>query len=545
MWKTGTAWKIRQIEAKALKKLRNNRNTLPFAEYVDDPEQALKNIERYRQDYYRFGKVYSEGSKKIKTAKTNQRVSFKDFDVDLSTLESGEVVRGVLPAKPKKKKEEKKLGAKILVPVIKRNEEETMRQREFHKKVKTDNIYTYFQTKGYTVEQIDQVLSELDDVKKALLVKRYGSDFKNPVLRELTPEEQNLFNKLLNPYLLNHLRKLNGEIKVKFSRKANTPNATDNIYSYYQAKGFSVEQIDQVLADLDETKKALLVKKYGPDFKNPVLGELTREEKGDFSRILNPYLLNHLRKLNGEVKVKASRKPSTGRKIITNIYTHLNEQGFSNEEIDIAISSLTPLFRGTLEKRFGSDLKNPVLNKLEEADYVRFYLVISKMKKTMMKNREDNAVLQLKEEVVETPVAEEIVETPVVEEVVVKEEETVEEVIEPVIAERQVLLFTVEPKKESITKEELKSILSIFNTPDFIEAAKTYEPTTYLILTLKLGYVNGKTYSSEAIADMLDIEVEDVNAIYKEGLNKLKAELINMIDEAIEKDINQTTRKLK
>ena len=65
-------------------------------------------------------------------------------------------------------------------------------------------------------------------------------------------------------------------------------------------------------------------------------------------------------------------------------------------------------------------------------------------------------------------------------------------------------------------------------------------PKEAIIISLKLGYVDGKYFSTEAIAKFLEIEEEEVREtikkillIYKENINEL---LDNIITMATQKD---------
>lgn len=59
-----TRERIRQIEAKAMRKLRRFRGTKKFADYMDDPEKALKFLEGARQEGFRDEKTDSSDKKK-------------------------------------------------------------------------------------------------------------------------------------------------------------------------------------------------------------------------------------------------------------------------------------------------------------------------------------------------------------------------------------------------------------------------------------------------------------------------------------------------
>ena len=74
--------------------------------------------------------------------------------------------------------------------------------------------------------------------------------------------------------------------------------------------------------------------------------------------------------------------------------------------------------------------------------------------------------------------------------------------------------------------------------PEFIELTKTMPIKTAIIVSLRLGYVDGKCFSSKNISDFLSISLEEVIEISKSGILILKNKLNNMIDEEIDRTDN-------
>ena len=71
---------------------------------------------------------------------------------------------------------------------------------------------------------------------------------------------------------------------------------------------------------------------------------------------------------------------------------------------------------------------------------------------------------------------------------------------------------------------------------EFIEMTKKKPLDECLILSLKLGYFQEKYFSTDAIADFLDVDKEYVINITKQGLTSYKERLNQMIEEAITKE---------
>ena len=70
-------------------------------------------------------------------------------------------------------------------------------------------------------------------------------------------------------------------------------------------------------------------------------------------------------------------------------------------------------------------------------------------------------------------------------------------------------------------------------------------PKAAVIIALRLGYVDGKYFSSESIATFLGIETQEVIETTTEILNLYKKNLNSFIDKAISyTEYKGTTRKL-
>ena len=134
-----TRERVRQILAKGLRKLRYSKYTKGYAVYMEYPDQAIANIDSLRQKYAE----------------------------DLGTTKE------FLPKRIKAEKV-KRLEIKL-----------------------TKSIYEYF--RDFTNEQIEEMLSRLNDDEMVLLNKRYGNDLLNPTITELTKEEEKKLYGILIP----------------------------------------------------------------------------------------------------------------------------------------------------------------------------------------------------------------------------------------------------------------------------------------------------------------------------------------------------------
>lgn len=134
--------RIRQIEAKAIKKLRNSKGIKELAVYMENPDKALQNIYQYR-------KKYAESNNCI------TKVYFNSADETIEKESEEEMPRTVKP------------------------------------------IYDLFPL--FTKEQVDEMLTKLTDEERKLIYMRYGPDLENPNSGVLTQEQLKYFYNNLIP----------------------------------------------------------------------------------------------------------------------------------------------------------------------------------------------------------------------------------------------------------------------------------------------------------------------------------------------------------
>lgn len=83
-------------------------------------------------------------------------------------------------------------------------------------------------------------------------------------------------------------------------------------------------------------------------------------------------------------------------------------------------------------------------------------------------------------------------------------------------------------------KEDYLNVLKLMGSPKFDEILKLFTPKEAIIVCLKLGYVDEKYFTTEAIANFLGIELDEVREITKKALLIYKENINQMLDEAIE-----------
>ena len=88
--------------------------------------------------------------------------------------------------------------------------------------------------------------------------------------------------------------------------------------------------------------------------------------------------------------------------------------------------------------------------------------------------------------------------------------------------------------------KELDTLLSLFRTPKVLEYIQTMPPKEATIIYLKLGFVNGKRYTTIDIAEFLDITTFEVREVNKKFLLGSKDIITASLDDVITEVINKT-----
>jgi len=123
-------------------------------------------------------------------------------------------------------------------------------------------------------------------------------------------------------------------------------------------------------------------------------------------------------------------------------------------------------------------------------------------------------------------------------EIIPEEKKQIEAKKEVVVNEQIEALPKEAPKNlllsnDNVTKEEGVKILELLRTPIFTQMMELLSPKDAVIISLKLGYVDGKYFSTESIAKFLEIEEDEVRETTKKGLLLYKENINEFIDNAV------------
>ena len=228
---------------------------------------------------------------------------------------------------------------------------------------------------------------------------------------------------------------------------------------------------------------------------------------------------------------------------------------YTKEQVNEMLLKLTEEERALIVLRYGEDLDNPVSGKLTKEQTDKFYGTLLPKMKRLLKNpnterkprkpREKKSVISAQTQEVVAPIIEEhsTLEQPSLS----SEEPTLitpaQEIKEEVEGE---LISKIESKEErtpvakadevnnDITKDDCMKMLELLRTPTFTEMMSVLTVKESIIISLKLGYVDGKYFSTESIAQFLGIEQTEVIETTQKVLLLYKENINNFLDNIIE-----------
>lgn len=208
---------------------------------------------------------------------------------------------------------------------------------------------------------------------------------------------------------------------------------------------------------------------------------------------------------------KMARKPQT-------IYEYFSD--YTKDEIDAAIEKLSKEDKGLITLRYGNDLNNPVFSKLTKKDRNRFYSSLIPKIKRLLSNPNQKRKIVMETKIQSTEVSKSTITLEKEENIIghMKDTSTVE--LQP-------------SSNNTFSKEECMKILEILRTPTFSQMLESVSVKEAIIISLKLGYVDGKFFSTEAIATFLGIDEAEVIETTKKVLLLYKTNINEFIDNVI------------
>ena len=326
----------------------------------------------------------------------------------------------------------------------------------------------------------------------------------------------------------------------------NDKDKDKNIYNIYADKGFFKEEVDEAIKSLLEEEIDLLKSRYGENLDKCPTTRMDRNEftekftHGLFPKIL--LIMKSNREKNMIKEPKNERKKYM--KVPRNIYAIFREQGYSEEELTKAINSLSFDEVEMLKSIYGDDFTEIPTVTLNKEEKTRLYSVIfAKIRRKIKKARNSKSVIEdvenknkgVNDNIEVTNVKDKM-------EVVNHNDEKVEDTKNVTISNQtdvQEEVPVIVPSKEvevsttKIVNSEYDKFLELLKTPTFSDMLSILTPKDAVIIMLKLGYIDNKYFSTDRIAEFLEIEPSEVSETTKKVILLLKERINDYIDLAI------------
>lgn len=281
----------------------------------------------------------------------------------------------------------------------------------------------------------------------------------------------------------------------------NTPMTLGEIGNIYNITGERVRQIEaSALMKLRKYKNITDFAEYMENPKEAINNiEIYRKKYKNSGSNTKSFLKNVRREKEDDNMVKT-------------IYEYF--KNYSKEEVDKVLSTLSDESLELIRIRYGDDLTVPVNNKLTEEQRKKFYGSVMAQIKRLLENPDIKRRKIQKKEIEEKKIE----STSIVENVQTKNN----------------LVETNEEQTSKITKDDYINMIKLFKTSNFKQMISNIGSKESIIISLRMGYIDGKYFSVDAIAEFLDIERDEVSKIIKEVLLNYKESVIKSIDYAIE-----------
>ena len=376
---------------------------------------------------------------------------------------------------------------------------------------------------GVTRERIRQIETKaLKKIRNSSHVKKFADFTDDPV------NAMNNLMKMREAYSFNPYSFKKNIISK--DEDNNSKGKSKNIYDIFNSKGYSKEEVDEAIKSLTVDEINLLKSRYGDNLDKSPTTRMNRNEFvekftcGLFPKILLIMKNNREKDIIKEPKNERKKYMKTPR----NIYDIFREQGYSEQELTRAINSLSENEVEMLKSIYGADFtKIPTVTLSKEEKTKLYSVIFTKIRRKIKKNRNSQTVTQdveNKAEVVND--SEETIEDT--KNVTIFDQTDVQEEV-PVI----VPIKEVEVSTTPTVNSEYGKFLELLKTPTFSDMLSILTPKEAVIIMLKLGYIDNKYFSTDRIAEFLEIEPSEVSETTKKVILLLKERINDYIDLAI------------
>lgn len=237
--------------------------------------------------------------------------------------------------------------------------------------------------------------------------------------------------------------------------------------------------------------------------------------------------------LRKKTNKKNRTKPKTEEGIempkgLQTIYEYFSS--YTEEQIDAMLEKLSEEERALITLRYGEDLHNPISGKPNKEETNKFYGSLVPKMKRLLANPNKEIKTRKKRAITNETVIKGLVEQAQPEIIVDQQrKENVE-----IIKQQDKDIIPECSSVESMQKEDYLKILELLRTSSFNQMMSVLSTKESVIISLRLGYIDGKYFSTDSIAQFLDIEEQEVIDTTKKVLLLYKENINQFIDSAIQ-----------
>ncbi len=353
-----TRERIRQIEARAIIKLRKYPLTKNFAAYLDNPDQSEKKLEKLRIWHYQHptsNTVYSINVDKIEihpeeTPLEIEKKHISREDKKLKTIFAAlpdysreQILQAISKLPPDDKKifymrngddlDHPKYSSERVANISYRYGLVVAKIKSIidNKRIKT--IYTCL--KNYSKQDVDNAISMLSDEDKKIIYYRYGTDLDHPETTKLWDTQ-----KYSTRLYVTIFRRIKQNIKLSKANNGNLDKSRKRKMSkklitiYERLKKYSKEDIDNEIAKLSLEDKKIFYLRNGDDLDHPIPSpEFNVEMQSRYYSIVNKIERHLIKKCS--IQALSDVKPSVLRKSL--IIDISQDEIIENSEVTIEL----------------------------------------------------------------------------------------------------------------------------------------------------------------------------------------------------------------
>ena len=294
-------------------------------------------------------------------------------------------------------------------------------------------------------------------------------------------------------------------LMLRYGFNGQKEHTLDEISAMFHVTRERIRQIEAIA--LMKIRKSKYVKDMAIYMQNPDEAKANIEILREQYRILNnPYKV----RIRDEEKAKEN-DVNMSEKIQT-IYQYFSN--YTRKQVDEMLSMLSDEEKELIRLRYGDDLDHPNDSRLSQDNSYKFYSLLRPRMKKILANMTRDKKYKPKE----------LIKTD-------KDNKGSKVKTKKTTIDQQTFI----EESKDITKEDCLKTLELLRTLEFAKNMNnTLTSKEVIIVSLKLGYIDGKYFSTQSIAEFLDIEEKEVIEVTKRALLAYKEGINSILDSAID-----------